>query len=284
MVLYFNVEADKNQIKQPKILKDVISSPINDEILQIIMHLLCFVRCFTVVFVSFTQDNNKAPRKKANQHPKIKVELSRDSEAQPEEDEMDEFTMKRILGTLSKDRDYLEKFLGDNGRCSDNVVNMFNNYVVTFSLGCVVLYKLLSENNVKADPKVLFYNVPRTSLTFRLFSYVPYYQKKSFYYRNTIMRLNCSFGSLYSSNIENQFLSQISENITLPGTTNVGSTAQNGLHFLYDRVLNWVRKGEAMPVTQPTPLPRETKNSAKRISMVHGSSGNAVCLTWLTIK
>lgn len=59
----------------------------------------------------------------------------------------------------------------------------------------------------------------------------------------------------------------------MPGKANVGSTATNGLHFLYDRVLNWVRKGEPVPAVQPTPLPRETRTSARRKSMVHGSSG-----------
>ena len=59
----------------------------------------------------------------------------------------------------------------------------------------------------------------------------------------------------------------------MPNTSNLGSTAENGLHFLYDRVLNWVRKGELnQPSVQPTPIPRETKTSARRKAMAHGSS------------
>ena len=37
------------------------------------------------------------------------------TEATPGVDDVDEVAMKKILGTLSKDRDYLEKFLGANG-------------------------------------------------------------------------------------------------------------------------------------------------------------------------
>lgn len=70
----------------------------------------------------------------------------------------------------------------------------------------------------------------------------------------------------------------LSENdISLPNASNLGSTAENGLHFLYDRVLNWVRQGEANhPSVQPTPLPRETKTSARRKAMAHNSSVESI--------
>ena len=62
----------------------------------------------------------------------------------------------------------------------------------------------------------------------------------------------------------------------MPNAANLGSTAENGLHFLYDRVLNWVRKGEVQPSVQPTPIPRETKTSARRKAMAHGSSVESI--------
>ncbi|WAR06390.1 TTC25-like protein [Mya arenaria] len=79
-------------------------------------------------------------------------------------------------------------------------------------------------------------------------------------------------GNMYKDRDYLEKLLGETENITLPGTTNLGSTAKNGLNFLYDKVLTWVRKGEQVPVTQPTTLPRETKTSARRKSMAHGSS------------
>ncbi|KAL4229383.1 hypothetical protein ACF0H5_012422 [Mactra antiquata] len=83
-------------------------------------------------------------------------------------------------------------------------------------------------------------------------------------------------GSMYKDReYLEKFLGE-TEDISMPGKANVGSTAQNGLHFLYDRVLNWVRKGEPVPTVQPTPLPRETRTSARRKSMIHGSSVESI--------
>ncbi|XP_060604151.1 outer dynein arm-docking complex subunit 4-like [Ruditapes philippinarum] len=79
-------------------------------------------------------------------------------------------------------------------------------------------------------------------------------------------------GSMYKDREYLEKFLDESEGISLPNKMNVGPTAQNGLHFLYDRVLNWVRKGDPVPTVGPTPLPRETKTSAKRKTMIHGSS------------
>ena len=69
----------------------------------------------------------------------------------------------------------------------------------------------------------------------------------------------------------------ILSDISLPNASNLGSSAENGLHFLYDRVLNWVRQGEVnQPSVQPTPLPRETKTSARRKAMAHHSSVESI--------
>jgi len=36
------------------------------------------------------------------------------------EDEVDETMMRQVLGRMYKDRDYLEKFLGETGACEQN--------------------------------------------------------------------------------------------------------------------------------------------------------------------
>lgn len=88
---------------------------------------------------------------------------------------------------------------------------------------------------------------------------------------------NFIFYFAFSLGTTNHIENFILPDIALPNASNLGSTAENGLHFLYDRVLNWVRQGEVhQPSLHPTPLPRETKTSARRKAMAHHSSVESI--------